>query len=415
MVKRTVGPETPSLIAAVLFFVTGLTIAAEVGKPQSSPTADQIQQASANRQETITNNSAGQGDDWWGTATIRDGEAGVLIGKNAPGRGTLFITLTTYEGEPAFRYPMILGPTWNLPPIGYVYITPTRLVSVPSSQANRRARKFDQAALNVARSANPGIGQGQSLGSVIVTTSDDSYFEPDWSGAESTLEWKEYRQHDDSKSNYKSYVREAEAGRNHDEEVFRAWWWTAWKDFGDAEKQFTELTAKAFVPVTAEEQASFDHDESAGDIALQANQAGAALEQYIRAFSDLPPKFPPPDLKQRVQERIVKAAGRMNPPAPIPEEASRHFAYALAAIDEGKNTHDLSKLDDAISQLEKTLQIAPWATQAYYNLGYVFEMRERYADSLRNFKLYLLAAPNAPDADAVQQKIYQLEYKSGAR
>jgi integrase len=57
--------------------------------------------------------------------------------------------------------------------------------------------------------------------------------------------------------------------------------------------------------------------------------------------------------------------------------------------------------------------------QIQFLLGHVsIQTTERYlqyAAAARNLKLYLLAAPNAADADAIQQKVYQLEYKSGAR
>ena len=40
------------------------------------------------------------------------------------------------------------------------------------------------------------------------------------------------------------------------------------------------------------------------------------------------------------------------------------------------------------------------------------EKREQYVEAARNLQLYLRAAPKSQDADAVQQRIYELEYKA---
>lgn len=356
---------------------------------------------------TIAQQASLQAGDWWGAPVIHVGVPAVQIGQEAPGSSIVFITLVKYGEEPAFRFPFIhMHAAGSCE--GYFYITPTRLVYAPVGH--------DQDALNLRRSDSPAVSAGRyGTASFLIVYGRNMDFFPKWDRTAPVLTWKEFRDKDADKSHYKLYERQAGEQSEHDSQVFRAWWWKAYQNFGAAEEQFNQLTANAFLPLSAEQQLEQTSEERAGDSAVQAGQLGQALQHYLAALQKLPEQWAPPEVLQKLREQIIQVVVRMNPRPVVPEDGNRHFAYALAAIEEGKKSGDVSKLDDAINELNQALRIAPWWPQAYFNLGLVLEMRERYADAARNLRLYLLVAPNAPNAAEVQQKIYQLDYKAGTR
>jgi len=69
--------------------------------------------------------------------------------------------------------------------------------------------------------------------------------------------------------------------------------------------------------------------------------------------------------------------------------------------------------DDALSAAKEYLtaiEIAPWVANYYYNLCTVLEKTPYAQQALHACKLYLLAAPNAPDAGDMTQRIAGLQY-----
>jgi len=116
-------------------------------------------------------------------------------------------------------------------------------------------------------------------------------------------------------------------------------------------------------------------------------------------------------------ERVIKLALSFTPPLAIPEEAKRHMAGGIAAL---KIAKDVSGYKEAEKQFEKARTVAPWWADPYFNIGIIkektwkfyfgFDAERGYKSAVENLNLYLLAAPNAPDANAVRSKIYELEY-----
>src|SRR5205823_5479531 len=199
--------------------------------------------------------------------------------------------------------------------------------------------------------------------------------------------WKEFQKNDADKSHYKIYQHQADEEASHDDEVFRAWWWKAYENFGGAEKAFNELSVHAFVPLSAEQQLALTSEQTDGDSANQAGQLDSALQHYLTALQKLPTQWAPPDLVQQLQERIIKVIVNTKSPPAVSEEAKRHYAYALAAIENSKASNDESKLDDAINQFDQTLRMAPWWPEAYFNRGIILETRGRYIESVKSLNL----------------------------
>ncbi len=148
--------------------------------------------------------------------------------------------------------------------------------------------------------------------------------------------------------------------------------------------------------------------EAQGVAAEQAGSLREALTQDLKALQSLPDP-PPLGTVQRLRERIIKLVAQLTPPPAIPEEAQRHATYAKTAFRDAKSPNDLR---DAIQELKEALRLAPWWEELYYNMAAALEKREEYGEAARNLQLYLLAAPDAPDAAVVKQKVFELEFKA---
>ncbi len=109
-----------------------------------------------------------------------------------------------------------------------------------------------------------------------------------------------------------------------------------------------------------------------------------------------------------LREKIIKHVQAMEPIPPVPEEAERHIARGTAAIKNARNSDDYR---DAVNEFEKATLAAPWLASAYYNLGIAADKAGMYAEAIGSLKLYLLASPDAPDAKAVKNFIYEIEYR----
>ena len=107
--------------------------------------------------------------------------------------------------------------------------------------------------------------------------------------------------------------------------------------------------------------------------------------------------------------RIISLYHKLDPAPVIPEEARKHAVFAATAT---KVAKDNSGYDQAIKEYYAVMHQAPWWADPYFNLALVLEKRGRFSEAVKVLRLYLLASPNAPDANTVQTKIYELEYKA---
>ncbi len=111
-----------------------------------------------------------------------------------------------------------------------------------------------------------------------------------------------------------------------------------------------------------------------------------------------------PDLEKKNIEIYLK----LDPKPLLSEEARRHVAYGEAAVEIAKDPEGFKKAADEFSQ---ALLIAPWYAKGYFNLGLVQEKAGDYQEAMQDLRLYLIAEPNAPDAEEVQTRIMKIEYK----
>jgi hypothetical protein len=111
------------------------------------------------------------------------------------------------------------------------------------------------------------------------------------------------------------------------------------------------------------------------------------------------------DQDRQVRETIIKIARAMPSPPPVPEETVRSMARGEAKVKMG----GAGSFEAAAKEMEQAVMAAPWLADAYFNLGVVQEKAEMFGRAIQNFRLYLLAAPQSPNAKTVQAKIYALE------
>jgi tetratricopeptide (TPR) repeat protein len=110
---------------------------------------------------------------------------------------------------------------------------------------------------------------------------------------------------------------------------------------------------------------------------------------------------------QALREKIIALALTLNPKPATPDGATMAEGAAEYVSKNAKTTSDYS---DAAKQYEKALLLAPWLAADYFDCGVAHEKAGETNDAIRNFKLYLLAAPNADDAQAIKKRVGGLQY-----
>jgi tetratricopeptide (TPR) repeat protein len=134
---------------------------------------------------------------------------------------------------------------------------------------------------------------------------------------------------------------------------------------------------------------------------IQAQLPQQTLAQYL---SDLQKN--PNDTALR--EKIIKHVQTMRPAPALSKEAERFMTRGAVAM---KSAKDVNDFKDSVTEFEKATMAAPWLANAYYNLGVAQAKAGLYDAAIKSLKLYLLAAPNASDANSVEKLIYEIEYR----
>ncbi len=108
---------------------------------------------------------------------------------------------------------------------------------------------------------------------------------------------------------------------------------------------------------------------------------------------------------QQLREQVIKVARAMNPRPALPEEAVRAMARGETKVKMG----GAGAYAEAAVEMEQAVLAAPWYADGYFRLAMVQERAEMFGEASKNFRLYIAAAPNAPNAASIRTKIYSLE------
>ena len=109
-----------------------------------------------------------------------------------------------------------------------------------------------------------------------------------------------------------------------------------------------------------------------------------------------------------LREKIIKLALTIQPTPAIPREAVEHEGAAEYAFKNAKSPADFTQ---AAGEYEKALLIAPWVAADYFNLGLAREKSGDLQKAIDSYRLYLLASPEAKDADDVIKRIGALKFR----
>ncbi len=151
--------------------------------------------------------------------------------------------------------------------------------------------------------------------------------------------------------------------------------------------------------------AQAQQEEMLGRQAEQAGRPREALTHYVAALQ-FTSEGSASD--QSLREKIISLVQKLTPPPAVPDEARNFAVRGQIAFKEAKSQSDYV---EATKEFSRALKVAPWWTETYFNLAVAQEKAGQVNDAVRSLKLYLLAAPNAPDADKIKDQIYALEYR----
>src|ERR1039457_6331088 len=101
-------------------------------------------------------------------------------------------------------------------------------------------------------------------------------------------------------------------------------------------------------------------------------------------------------------QEIVAKYRAANPKPRLSEEAHKFKVQAELAVQE-------NQFDKAVELYGKALRIAPWWPTGHFDRAVIMGETKEYWDAIREMKRYLLLVPDAPDAHAAQDQIYQWE------
>lgn len=104
------------------------------------------------------------------------------------------------------------------------------------------------------------------------------------------------------------------------------------------------------------------------------------------------------------EEGVARKYRESEPKPTLPEEARKFMVQANFAFEQ-------KKYADATNLYAKALNISPWWPEGHFNRALILATSElsNYREAVREMKKYLMLVPNAPNARAAQDKIYQWE------
>jgi tetratricopeptide (TPR) repeat protein len=126
-------------------------------------------------------------------------------------------------------------------------------------------------------------------------------------------------------------------------------------------------------------------------------------EQCAQALETLAQGVPPETAEEAAQfADIVKRFRESTPKPEFPEEARRFRVQAEVALRD-------KQFDEAEERYQAALAVAPWWPEGRFNRALVLGEVGRFVEAGREMTKYLALVPDAPNARAAQDKIYEWE------
>ena len=106
-------------------------------------------------------------------------------------------------------------------------------------------------------------------------------------------------------------------------------------------------------------------------------------------------------------EKYINRVAKQPSLPPVPDAAERFMLRGQTFLKEGYP-------GSAVRSFEQAIQTARWWADAYHNLAVAYESLKKYKLAVRFLQYYVLVNPDAPDADAMRRKSYELEAQADA-
>jgi len=103
-----------------------------------------------------------------------------------------------------------------------------------------------------------------------------------------------------------------------------------------------------------------------------------------------------------VRNSIFQMVRRMPQPPEMSEDVRKCVLRGEILVKEGD-------LEGAISEYKKAIRLAPFSAKRYLNTALIYEELKNYPEAIRYLKIYLQAAPDAPNARAAKDEIIKWE------
>jgi hypothetical protein len=107
-----------------------------------------------------------------------------------------------------------------------------------------------------------------------------------------------------------------------------------------------------------------------------------------------------------LREKIIKIAVTLKPAPEISEEARRSFIIGEALFKQAKN---LRPAYEAANAFWTATTLAPWWSNAYWNLAVAQQLAGQYVSAKESLRLYLLTNPSAVDRRTAQDRLYAID------
>jgi len=144
------------------------------------------------------------------------------------------------------------------------------------------------------------------------------------------------------------------------------------------------------------------------DIAQSAEAKGdwsASFEAWAKAYSYVSSLMTDGQaILGKISDGLAKDYSKLATKPALPELARRYRTQAETYF----RDKDLLK---AIKAYSKVLDVAPWDPQAHFNRGFLEGEQQQYQAAIYDMGVYLKLMPNAEDARAAQDQIYQWQAK----
>ena len=134
-----------------------------------------------------------------------------------------------------------------------------------------------------------------------------------------------------------------------------------------------------------------------------------AFQDYLGVFQLFRPTPNPSSYYVSLLKRMVRVSHHLGKLPAVSPDYRREMVVGLANVKDAKTKEDYRR---ALGHFLQASRIAPLVPQPYEAAGRILETLGNYGGAAKYFTLYLLTNPHAPNAQAIQDRIYVLEDKA---